>query len=183
MEKDFIVLTCPYCNKRVRCEARYLNRVLAGKARCPKCQARLQMVKGAVAEVTDDSTLGEDLPYRPGALLRVRRHEDIAVVHCQATALRDLSEISQFEQELRELVEVHGFKWIALNLGNLEYMSSAVVNALLQLNRKAAARRGGLMLCNLAPDVKKLLKLMRLDEILSVHKSEMDAVTALKKAR
>jgi anti-anti-sigma regulatory factor len=62
-------------------------------------------------------------------------------------------------------------------------MSSAVVNALLQLNRKAAARRGGLMLCNLAPDVKKLLKLMRLDEILSVHKSEMDAVTALKKAR
>lgn len=57
---------------------------------------------------------------------------------------------------------------LVLDLGNVQFMSSAALAKLINLKRKAIGARGRLRLENLHPDVLEVFRIIRLDQVFEI---------------
>jgi anti-anti-sigma factor len=71
-------------------------------------------------------------------------------------------------QQLCQLPEVSTGECLLLDLGSIRYVSSTGLEALVGLNRRIRAAGGRLLLAHLAPAVREVLAVTRLDSVLNV---------------
>ena len=180
MVSEFIVLTCPGCRRRVKCATKHMDSVLQGKAKCPDCRTQLQFTRDAIAEVGDDTTVGDDIDLGHNSLLKVKKTKDIAVAAVTVASLRESSETAQLLEELNELINTHGLTKISLNLENVQLMGSSAINALVTFNMKIRKEGGEIKLCHVGHRIRKAFRIMRLTEAIDIHKNEIDSVKALR---
>ena len=79
----------------------------------------------------------------------------------------DISNSSQFEQDCMNWVEQGQRKFI-LDLGELEYISSAGLRSILAATKKLKAQNGSLALCALSGLVEEVVTVSGFDNILQV---------------
>ena len=79
----------------------------------------------------------------------------------------DISNSSQFEQDCMNWIEQGQRKFI-LDLGALEYISSAGLRSILAATKKLKAQNGSLALCSLSGLVEEVVTVSGLDNILQV---------------
>lgn len=68
------------------------------------------------------------------------------------------------------------YKKLLINMSAVQYLSSAGLCALLNLQKLAAAKNGRLFLCSPAEPVKHIFKLSGFDKILAIKDSVQDAL-------
>ena len=79
----------------------------------------------------------------------------------------DISNSSQFEQDCKNWIEQGQRKFI-LDLGALEYISSAGLRSILAATKKLKAQNGSLALCSLSGLVEEVVTVSGFDNILQV---------------
>src|SRR5262249_11144663 len=103
------------------------------------------------------------LPHRS---LEIEDVGEVTVVQFMATGILDEQCIRAIGERLFNLVDELSRKKILLNLGNVEYLSSAVFGLFITLNEKVNAGGGRLTLCNLDPHLYEVFQIAKLDKLL-----------------
>ncbi|MBN9299902.1 MAG: STAS domain-containing protein [Filimonas sp.] len=83
-----------------------------------------------------------------------------------------------FKTEMTEVVD-KGKKWIILDFKNVTYVDSSFLGALVSSLKYAIAKNEELVLVELHKDIHDLLKLIRMDKVFKIYKSEQDALQTL----
>ncbi len=77
---------------------------------------------------------------------------------------------------LEALVVDSGHRKFVLDLGVIEYLASAALGKLVSLHRKARAAGARLVLCNVPPNLARMLQITRLADVMIVCRSEREAL-------
>jgi anti-sigma B factor antagonist len=106
----------------------------------------------------------------------VRQSGKHTVVEFQTPSLMNPQELERVGSQLFSLVDQEKRNHVVLDFAKVKYLSSQAIGIILTLNKKLSGSAGGgesLVLCGVGP---QLLKITRLDRILTIKNSQQDAV-------
>jgi len=89
----------------------------------------------------------------------------------------DINNVEQFELVLMKLFREKRFK-IVLNLGKLNYISSAGIGVIMSTIKDVRKNRGDIKIANVTQDVYKVFEMLELPGIFHVLKTEQDAINS-----
>ena len=99
------------------------------------------------------------------------------VVEFTTASLMDPIQLELMAQELYQLVDEQDRRHIVLDFERVQYLSSQAIGMLLGMQKKLAALKNSrLILCGVGPRLLELLKITRLDRMLTVKPSQAEAV-------
>lgn len=75
-----------------------------------------------------------------------------------------------------------GYNKVVLNFKEVDYMNAAGLGALVSLNKRLRKNGGALEICCLPEQLKELMKITKLDTIISIRDSEPEALEVLQAA-
>ena len=103
--------------------------------------------------------------------------EKFTVVEFKTASLMDPLVLEEIGQELYRLVDEEDRRRLILDFEKVQYLSSQAIGIVLNLNKKLGALKGSkFVLCGVGPKLLELLKITRLDRILTVKPSQKEAV-------
>jgi anti-anti-sigma factor len=101
--------------------------------------------------------------------MRIRRLRDLTVISfAPKPILDDETSIQDIGKKLYRLVDEQGCKNILIDLGNIEYLTSAALGMLITLNKKVQAGGGRLALCSIPPQIHKVFESTGLDRFFRI---------------
>ena len=111
----------------------------------------------------------------------VRQAGKYAVVEFQTPSLMNPLELERIGAGLFKLVDEEKRDRLVLDFSKVQYLSSQAIGIILTLNKKlnaTSAGGGNLVLCGVGPQLMQLLRITRLDRILSIKADQKEAVGA-----
>ena len=174
---DEIVVVCKECGKKLKTDKKFLGR----KGRCPHCGAAIRIAPGGEGKeggAEQVVTFGE-VETPEGALLRIRKQDDIGIVDFTTSRILDQSNVQQLGEEFDQLLDEHNLTKIVLDFEKVNYMSSAVMGKLITLHKKVANVGGQLRLCHISDSIFEIFEIMRFDKIFNISKTQEEAVSEL----
>ncbi len=106
--------------------------------------------------------------------LQVQRLGDVVLVRCSGRLVGGESE--SLQQEIKKLMVSQ--RDFVLHLGEVNFIDSSGLGALVRLAGICRAARGNLKLCNVRPQIAQTLRVTNLHRLLEMHESEVEAVAA-----
>ena len=116
----------------------------------------------------------EPMPRR----LEISEVGDVTVVRFVDRKILDATNIEELGSELFALIEEDHRKSLLLNFTNVEFLSSAALNKLIVLDKKAKSLGGNLKLSNLREEIMEVFVITRLNQLFDIKDSEEDALAA-----
>lgn len=118
-----------------------------------------------------------DFTQPTGADITVQQVEKWTVVEFRRPSLMDPIELERLGQQLYHLVDAQDRRRIILDFSRVQFLSSQAIGVLLSLKKKLdALPRSQLVLCGIGPRLQELLKITRLDRVLTVKPSQKEAL-------
>lgn len=106
-----------------------------------------------------------------------RRDRGYTVVEFQTDSLMTPVELEAIGQSLYRLVDEQKRQKLLVDFAGVKYLSSQAVGILLTLNKKLGqSPDSSLILCGVGPPLLQLLKITRLDKILTIKQTQTDAL-------
>ena len=103
--------------------------------------------------------------------------EKFSVVEFRTPSLMDQVLLEEIGQELYRLVDEEDRRKLVLDFEKVQYLSSQAIGIVLQLNKKLAALKNSkFVLCGVGPKLMELIKITRLDRVLTIKPSQREAV-------
>ena len=113
----------------------------------------------------------------PSPHFTVHPIEKWTVVEFRTASLMDPAILESIGQELYRLVDAEDRRRLILDFEKVEYLSSQAIGIVLTLNKKLGALKNSkFVLCSINDKLKELLRITRLDKILTVKPSQQEAV-------
>jgi anti-sigma B factor antagonist len=112
--------------------------------------------------------------------LELEQVGEVTVVRIAGTRLLDSPQVEALGRSLLGLAEDPGRARLVLDFGGVEFLSSAVLPALLALRKALLAQGGRLALCGLRPDVREIFTIAGLERTLNVHSTEREALLSFR---
>jgi anti-sigma B factor antagonist len=110
----------------------------------------------------------------------VQQVEKFTVIEFRTTSLMDPVELEQIGQSLYHLIDAEDRRRIVLDFEKVQYLSSQAIGIVLTMNKKLAhLSHSKLVLCSVGPKLQELLKITRLDRILTIKPSQREAVKVI----
>ena len=103
--------------------------------------------------------------------------QGVTIVNFADTRVIDQRVISQIGAELMNMVEQGGVRKMLINMGDVRQVSSAVLGKLISLNNALAPEKGVL---ELHPEKLDLRKITRLNTVMNIYDSEVQALNAFR---
>ncbi|MCC7349370.1 MAG: STAS domain-containing protein [Phycisphaerales bacterium] len=100
------------------------------------------------------------------------------VVEFRIASLMDPSQLQQIGEELYPLVDQQDKRLIVLDFEAVQYLSSQAIGIVLTLHKKLAAIGGKLILCGVGARLMELLRITRLDRLLTIKPTQNDVINA-----
>jgi anti-sigma B factor antagonist len=102
------------------------------------------------------------------------------IVEFKTTSLMDPMILEEIGRELYRLVDEEDRRRVVLDFEQVQYLSSQAIGIILTLNKKLASLKNSkLVLCGVGPKLLELLKITRLDRILTVKPTQQEAVKVI----
>ncbi len=112
-------------------------------------------------------------------LFTLQKVEKYSVVEFRTNSLMNPSELEQIATDLYRLVDEEDRRRLILDFEKVQYLSSQAIGIILTLNKKLGQLKGSkLVLCGVGPKLMELLKITRLDRILTVKPTQHEGVKA-----
>jgi anti-sigma B factor antagonist len=106
-----------------------------------------------------------------------RQDRGYTVVEFITDSLMNPMELEGIGQAIYKLVDEQKRHKLLLDFTKVKYLSSQAVGIILTLNKKLAQHAGSsLVLCGVGPQLLQLLKITRLDKILTVKPNQAEAL-------
>ena len=109
--------------------------------------------------------------------IEVRSHDGVSIVEVHGKITID-DGTREFHRKIRELV-AEGRKDIIIHLGDVHYVDSTGVGALVASFTTITNAGGELRICNIDDRVRELLTTANLHSILSIHDTEQQALQSI----
>lgn len=110
----------------------------------------------------------------------VRQSGKYTVVEFQTTSLMNPLELEKIGAGLFRLIDEEKHDRMVLDFTKVQYLSSQAIGIILTLNKKLTGTSAGgenLVLCGVGPQLMQLLKITRLDRILTIKPTQVEAVS------
>jgi len=102
------------------------------------------------------------------------------VVEFRISSMMDPLQLESIQQQLFELVDEQDKRLLILDFSKVEYLSSQAIGIVIGLNRRLAKLpHSKLILCGVNAKLTELLKITRLDKVLTVKPTQKEAVASL----
>ena len=101
------------------------------------------------------------------------------VVEFQTPSLMNPQDLERVGTQLFRMVDEEKRDHMVLDFGKVKYLSSQAIGIILTLNKKLSGGSAGgdnLVLCGVGPQLMQLLKITRLDRILTIKNTQKEAV-------
>lgn len=98
--------------------------------------------------------------------LSVTEHGDIKIIHLEGKLDVNLS--IEIETEFEKMID-NGTKNMILDLKRVEYLSSSGLRIFISAMRKLKENGGKLVLCDITPMVKKIFKIVELEDLFEIY--------------
>lgn len=102
---------------------------------------------------------------------------DVTVVTLQGDDL-DASNVPEFNEEVTPVIE--GSKKVLIDMGNLKFVDSSGLGAMLNCLRQINGRGGDLKLCRMTEPVRVLFDLVRMQRLFDIFETREEAMAAFK---
>jgi anti-sigma B factor antagonist len=79
-------------------------------------------------------------------------------------------------ESLYGLIEREGIRKLALNFDEVQVLSSAPIGMLVDLRNRIGAVKGMLVLCQVSPDIREILRLTSVEDLFSIVDTENDVI-------
>ncbi len=109
---------------------------------------------------------------------RVERCADALLCHFLDSRIAAEPAISTVGGELYAVVDRPDCHKLVLDFSNVEFLSSAMLGKLISVNRKMKEKGGVLVLCEICPNIRTILKYTRFEQIVNIRDTQADAVAA-----
>ena len=107
----------------------------------------------------------------------VQQIEKFTIVQFRNASLMDQIELEQIGQSLYRLVDAEDHRKIVLDFEKVQYLSSQAIGIVLTMNKKLGALKNSkLVLCGVGPRLQELLKITRLDRLLTIKPTQREAI-------
>ena len=121
------------------------------------------------------------VPQSFGKTIVTRNVKDVLVIYFADSRILEEARITEIGLELHGLIQrCPGLKMV-LNFINVTFMSSALLSKIISFNKECSRAHIELHLCEIAPDIRKVFELMKLNSVLHVHTTEQKAIAAFEK--
>lgn len=115
--------------------------------------------------------------FKP-AYFTLSEEGDVVVGHFVAPRLTEDQNVEQLGHDLFALVEQFDKQKVILSLISVEYLTSSVLGKLITMHRKLHRKQGRLVLCDLQPEVREIMRMSRLiDYFVTVDSVEQALVS------
>ena len=108
-------------------------------------------------------------------MIKVEKINDVIVVSMETEDKLNATLAQKFKIEVTKLIDQPGLK-LVLNLGDIDYIDSSGFGALLSVLRAAKNNGAQLKLCNIAPEVMELVRLLQLQTVFDIRNSVNDCI-------
>ena len=108
--------------------------------------------------------------------LKVSQQGAVTIVEFVDKKIVDPAVIEELGDELFGLIGPD--KKLLLNFKEVDFLSSATLNKLIQLNAKVRANRGAIKFSNMCPNVREVITITRLDKLFDVKNDQAEALAA-----
>ena len=113
----------------------------------------------------------ENLPFL------INRVEPWTVVEFRTPSLMDPIVLEATGQALYRLIDEQDMRLIILDFSAVQYISSQAIGIVLTMNKKLSAlKRSRLVLCGVGEKLMQLIKITRLDRLLTIKPTQHEAV-------
>ena len=103
--------------------------------------------------------------------------EGWCVIEFKTASLMDTMELERIAGAVYPLIDEQGKSRVILDFTHVRYLSSQAIGILLTINRKLAAiEKSKLVLCGVNDTLMQLLKITRLDRVLTIKATRREAV-------
>lgn len=116
------------------------------------------------------------------ASLRTQVTDGVLIVYFNDTKILDEAKIQAIGAELLEAADnASNDKRLLLNFNGVGFMSSAMIGKLVLLSKKCKKDTVVLKLCNIATNVAEVFKIMKLNKVFEIYKTEEKAMGSFDK--
>ena len=99
------------------------------------------------------------------------------IVEFTSASLMDPIELEQIAQQLYKLIDEQDKRRIILDFEKVQYLSSQAIGILLAMQKKLSAlKKSNLILCGVGARLMELLRITRLDKVLTIKPSQKEAM-------
>jgi anti-sigma B factor antagonist len=114
--------------------------------------------------------------------MNIQQYGETTVVEFLAPSLMDPVELEQIASRLYQLVDEQDKRQIILDFEKVEYMASQAIGILLAMQKKLSAmKKSTLILCGVGARLMELLRITRLDRVLTLKPTQREAIKFLDK--
>jgi anti-sigma B factor antagonist len=107
----------------------------------------------------------------------VQQVDKFTVVEFRQVSLMDPVQLEAIGQNLYRLVDAEDRRKIVLDFEKVQYLSSQAIGIILTMNKKLSQLKNSqLVLCGVGPRLQELLKITRLDRLLTIRPTQREAV-------
>ena len=118
----------------------------------------------------------QDLPFTLQPIV-VGLNSHVMIVEFKQPSLMDPIVLEAAGKRLNDLVEQEDQRNVLLDFEPVQYLSSQAIGIVLTLKRKIdALGKGRLVLCGVGPKLAELLKITKLDKVLTIKATQKEAV-------
>ena len=108
---------------------------------------------------------------------RHQRIDDYTVIEFVTPSLMDPIVLENTAQALYKLIDEEDQRKIVMDFERVQYLSSQAIGIVLAMHKKLNSLKGSkLVLCSVGPKLMDLIKLTRLDRLLTIKASQKEAV-------
>ena len=100
--------------------------------------------------------------------------EGVLIILFTDARILDEARIRGLGKELLEILGKSEEEQVVLDFSNVEFMSSAMLGTLVSFNKKCKEYKAKLKLCSIAPEIREVFKITRLDKLFDIQ-SDVDA--------
>jgi len=107
----------------------------------------------------------------------VQQVDKFTVIEFRLPSLMDPVQLETIGQSLYRLVDAEDRRKIVLDFEKVQYLSSQAIGIILTMNKKLSQLKNSqLVLCGVGPRLQELLKITRLDRLLTIRPTHREAV-------
>ncbi len=108
--------------------------------------------------------------------LAVQKFDKYTAIEFRSPSLMDPIILERIGEALYHLVDAEDQRRLVLDFEKVDYISSQAIGIVLTLNKKLSAlKQSRLVLCGVGPKLMELLRITRLDKILTIKPTQREA--------
>jgi anti-sigma B factor antagonist len=117
-------------------------------------------------------------PVNPSSAHFITQHiEKWLVIEFKTASLMDPLELEKIGQQLYHLVDAEDNRRVIMDFEKVQYLSSQAIGIVITMHKKLnSLKNSKLVLCAVNPKLMELIKITRLDRILTIKPSQKEAL-------